>query len=77
VTRRRHHQRIASGARMHQSFTISGAIGKNGVAESVVAIRAKNRFWRAPISRKAGKRKNFFIAKNRDSESAQPPFSHD
>jgi hypothetical protein len=61
---------------MHQSFTISGAMGKNGGTESVAAIRSKNRFWRAPIGREAAQRKNFFIAKNRDSESARPPFSH-
>jgi hypothetical protein len=51
-------------------------MGKNGDAESVAAIRSKNRFWRAPIGREAAQRKNFFIAKNRDSESARPPFSH-
>ena len=31
----------------------------------------KNRFWRAAMRRKAGDHENFFIAKNRDSESAQ------
>jgi hypothetical protein len=43
--------------------------------ESAVAIRAKNRFWRAAMRREAGQRENFFIAKNRDSESAQRAFS--
>jgi hypothetical protein len=28
------------------------------------------------MRRKAGRRKNFFIAKNRDSESVQPAFHH-
>jgi hypothetical protein len=45
---------------------------KNAVANRLAAIRIKNRFWRAAMRRKAGQRKNFFIAKNRDSESAQP-----
>jgi hypothetical protein len=43
--------------------------------ESAAAIRAKNRFWRAAMRREAGQRENFFIAKNRDSESAQRAFS--
>jgi hypothetical protein len=38
------------------------------------AIRAKIRFWRAPMRREAGGHENFFIAKNRDSESAQSAF---
>jgi hypothetical protein len=38
------------------------------------AIRAKNRFWRAPMRREAGGHENFFIAKIRDSESTQPAF---
>jgi hypothetical protein len=37
---------------------------------------AKNRFWRAGIRPEAGEDENFFVAKNRDSESAQPPFGH-
>jgi hypothetical protein len=44
--------------------------------ESVGPIRIKNRFWRAAMRRKAGRRKNFFIAKNIDSESVQPGFRH-
>jgi len=42
--------------------------------ESAGAIRPKKRFWRAAMRRKAGDHENFFIAKNRDSESAQPAF---
>ena len=38
------------------------------------AIRAKNRFWRAAMRRDAVNRENFFIAKNRDSESARGAF---
>jgi hypothetical protein len=47
---------------------------KTGIANQRVAIRAKNRFWRAAMRRKAGEHENFFIAKNRDSESAQRVF---
>jgi hypothetical protein len=43
--------------------------------ESAPAIRSKNRFWRAPMRREAGEHENFFIAKIRDSESAQSAFS--
>jgi hypothetical protein len=38
------------------------------------AIRAEIRFWRAPMRREAGGHENFFIAKNRDSESARRAF---
>jgi len=38
------------------------------------AIRAKNRFWPATARRKAGGHENFFVAKNRDSESALRAF---
>jgi hypothetical protein len=47
---------------------------KNG-RESAAAIRAKNRFWRAAMRREGGEHENFFIAKNRDSESAQRAFA--
>jgi hypothetical protein len=47
---------------------------KNRTCESAAAIRAKNRFWRAPMRRDAGDRENFFIAKNGDSESTQRAF---
>jgi hypothetical protein len=40
----------------------------------VAAIRAKNRFWRAPMRRDGGDRENFFIAKNCDSESMSRAF---
>jgi hypothetical protein len=62
---------------VHQSFTIIGdAIARcgNHGRESAAAILAKIRFWRAPMRRKAGERENFFIAKNRDSESTQRAF---
>jgi hypothetical protein len=42
--------------------------------ESGSTIRAKNRFWRAAMRREANEHENFFIAKNRDSESAQRAF---
>jgi hypothetical protein len=48
---------------------------ENRTRESAAAIRAKNRFLRAPKRREAVKHENFFIAKNRDSESAQRAFS--
>jgi hypothetical protein len=47
---------------------------RNAPRESAAAIRAKNRFWRAPMRRDAGAGENFFIAKNRDSESTQRVF---
>jgi hypothetical protein len=43
--------------------------------ESVGAIRIKNRFWRAAMRREAASHENFFIAKKRDSESAQGALS--
>jgi hypothetical protein len=53
------------------------ATAKIAACESASAIRAKNRFWRAPLSREAGEHENFFIAKTRDSESALSRFCHD
>jgi len=47
---------------------------RNRVRESAAAIRAKNRFWRAPMRRDGGNRENFFIAKNGDSESTERAF---
>jgi hypothetical protein len=44
--------------------------GPKCASESAAAIRRKNRFWRAPMRREAGEHENYFIAKNRDSESA-------
>jgi hypothetical protein len=38
------------------------------------AIRAKIRFWRVTMRRKAGGHENFFIAKNGDSESTHRAF---
>jgi hypothetical protein len=35
------------------------------------SIRAKIRPWRAVLRREGGEHENFFIAKSRDSESAQ------
>jgi hypothetical protein len=48
---------------------------ENSMRESAAAIPAKNRFWRAAMRREARQHENFFIAKNRDSESAQRAFS--
>ena len=48
---------------------------KNACHESATAIRAKSRIWRVPMRRDAGELENFFIAKNRDSESARRVFS--
>jgi hypothetical protein len=64
-------------ARVHQLFTISDdapRAAKNHGGESAAAILAKIRFWRAAMRREAGEHENFFIAKNRDSESAQRAF---
>jgi hypothetical protein len=43
-------------------------------ANQLSAIRAKIRFWRAPMRREVFAHENFFIAKFRDSESAQSAF---
>jgi hypothetical protein len=63
--------------RVHQSFTITGdasrALG-HAAANQPQSIRSKNRFWRATMRREAGEHENFFIAKMRDSESAQRVF---
>jgi hypothetical protein len=48
---------------------------ENARRESAVAIRAKNRFWRAPMRREGGGHENIFIAKIRDSESVQRAFA--
>jgi hypothetical protein len=60
---------------VHRSFTISGdairARRQLRPANQLRAIRAKNRFWRAPMRREGGGHENFFIAKTRDSESTQ------
>jgi hypothetical protein len=61
-----HRSSIASGDAPHEP---------NRAANQPHAIRAKNRFWRAAMRREAGNHENFFIAKNRDSESAQRAFS--
>jgi hypothetical protein len=49
---------------------------ENAHSESVVAIRAKNRFWRAAMRREGGGHENIFIAKIRDSESVRRAFAH-
>jgi hypothetical protein len=62
---------------MHRSFTMSGELSaktKSPSPNQPHAIRSKNRFWRAAMRREAGGHENFFIAKNRDSESAQRAF---
>jgi len=77
VTRRQHRRRVDADANVHQSFTISGDASrdtKNHGCESAEAILAKIRFWRAAMRREAGSHENFFIAKNRDSESTQRAF---
>jgi hypothetical protein len=64
-------------ARVHQLFTITGDALRDveiAASESAAAILAKIRFWRATMRRKAGEHENFFIAKNRDSESTQRAF---
>jgi hypothetical protein len=43
--------------------------------ESAVAIRSKNRFWRAAMRREGGGDENIFIAKIRDSESVRRAFA--
>jgi hypothetical protein len=47
---------------------------KNAPANQLRAIRAEIRFWRAPMRREVSAHENFFIAKIRDSESAQSAF---
>jgi hypothetical protein len=47
---------------------------ENAFANQPDAIRSKNRFWRAAMSGEAGEHENFFVAKIRDSESAQRAF---
>jgi len=61
---------------LHISFTMSvgGSCDPKMPANQRRAIRAKIRFWRAPMRREAGEHENFFIAKNRDSESALRAF---
>jgi hypothetical protein len=61
---------------MHRSLMMTGdaSRGAKSRCESAAAIRGKIRFWRAPMRREAGGHENFFIAKNRDSESAQRAF---
>jgi hypothetical protein len=44
-------------------------------SESIVAIRPKIRFWRAPMRRQRCDHENFFIAKYCDSESVPAAFS--
>jgi hypothetical protein len=65
---------VRSSARVHQSFTVAadGSLKKTRPqrANRVQAIRAKFRFLRATMRREADRHENFFIAKNRDSESA-------
>jgi hypothetical protein len=63
--------------RVHQSFTITGDASRelgHAAANQPQSIRSKNRLWRATMSCEAGEHENFFIAKIRDSESAQRVF---
>jgi hypothetical protein len=66
-----------AAASVRRSFVASGErrFEEKVARESADAIRSKNRFWRAAMRREAGERENLFIAKNRDSESAQRVFS--
>jgi len=75
--RRRHRPRIASSARERAPIVHhNGAMRKNRRRRIDDSDSAKNRFWRATIRPEAGEDENFFVAKNRDSESTQPPFGH-
>jgi hypothetical protein len=61
----------------YRSFTITGPTSRRAAIstrESAAAIRAKFRFRRPAMRREAGECENFFIAKYRDSESAQCVF---
>jgi hypothetical protein len=61
---------------MHRSFksVMTHRAEEKPRAESAAVIPAKNPFWRAAMRREAGEHENLFIAKNRDSESAQRTF---
>jgi hypothetical protein len=68
---------LCARANLHRSFTMIADVSaenENVARESVDAIRAKIRFWRAMMRREADEHENFFIAKVRDSESAQRDF---
>jgi hypothetical protein len=61
----------------HRSFTMTDDCGcwrGDAAANQPQSIRAEIRFWRVVLRREACNRENFFIAKNRDSESARRPF---
>jgi hypothetical protein len=65
-------------ARPRRSFAASGGASREPkrLANQLSAIRAKIRFWRAPMRREVFARENFFIAKICDSESMQRAFGH-
>jgi hypothetical protein len=69
---------VASRARERAPIVrnIRRCVGKaeKRLANQPSAIRAKIRFWRAPMRREVAAHENFFIAKIRDSESAQSAF---
>ncbi|THD71657.1 MAG: hypothetical protein E7813_05085 [Bradyrhizobium sp.] len=73
---RRRRDGAASPRRAHRSWiTIDEyRADEKSPRESVAAIRAKMPLWRAAMTREAGERENFFIAKIHDSESAQRVF---
>jgi hypothetical protein len=60
---------------VHHKSGDASSDAKTAAPESAAAILAKNRFWRAALSREPGWGENFFIAKSRDSESTQSPFN--
>jgi len=63
--------KIASTVHRGRQF---GAAAANRPCESVATIRPEIRFWRAPMRRWRVTHENFFVAKNRDSDSAQRAF---
>jgi hypothetical protein len=66
---------IASRARADRSqHPAMHRASRKRLANQRSAIRAKIRFWRAPMRREVSAHENFFIAKIRDSESAQSAF---
>jgi hypothetical protein len=63
--------------RSHRSFTMFGDARpspREVAPNQPQSIRAKIRVWRVKMRRRGSARKNFFIAKIHDSESAQAQF---
>ena len=78
TSRRRHRRGVdrthASAPARVDRTTIHRRDETSRLANRLSAIRAKNRFWRAPMRHDAVVHENFFIAKNGDSESTQRAF---